>query len=85
MDKNQLEQFLEEHGGLRARGHWAKYNKKEINHNEDSLKWSPLPVKKPCSDCDRMVVDRRIDIKVLESGKIRKKCSICRIDIGKLK
>jgi hypothetical protein len=31
-----------------------------------------------------MVVDRRIDIKILESGKIKQKCTICRIDIGKL-
>ena len=84
MNKDQLQEFLDANGGLQARGHWAKYNKKEINHNEDSLKWSPKSLEKPCPDCLEMVVDRRIDIKILESGKIKQKCTICRIDIGKL-
>ena len=84
MDKNQLQEFLEEHGGLQARGHWIKYLKKDVDHREDNLKWTPKPLEQPCEDCGQMVVDRRINIKISESGKIKEKCTICHIDIRKL-
>jgi hypothetical protein len=84
MDKDQLQEFLDAHGGLQARGRWVKHLKKHVNHNEDTLKWAPKPLEQPCPTCLEWVVDRRINIKISESGKIKEKCTICHIDIRKL-
>jgi hypothetical protein len=89
MDKQALQEFLDLHGELRARGVWAKNLKREINHNEETLKWTPKPKEKSCEDCNQIVIDRIIEYKLINIGRpnqrYQKKCSECKQYLGRSK
>jgi hypothetical protein len=89
MDKNQLQEFLEEHGELRARGVMAKYRNKDIEHRDDTLKWEPNPIEKICSDCGKIAIDRVVQYKLIYIGqpnqRYQKKCSECKQYLGRSK
>lgn len=89
MDKNQLQEFLDANGGLQARGVWVRHAKKDVEHREDTLKWAPNPIKKLCSDCGKMAIDRVVQYKLIYIGqpnqRYQKKCSECRQYLGRSK
>jgi hypothetical protein len=89
MDKDQLKEFLDTHCEWRVKDSIKRYAKKELDHFEDNMKWSPLPIEKTCSDCPETVIDRKIEYKLINIGqpnqRYQKKCSICKQYLGRLK
>ncbi len=89
MDKNQFEQLLDQHCEYRVKKSISRYAKKEREHQEDNMKWIPKPIKKPCEDCNEVVVDRIIEYKLINIGlpnqRYQKKCSECKQYLGRLK
>jgi hypothetical protein len=88
MDKQALQQFLDEHCEYRVKRSISKYKKIDKQYHEDSMEWTKKSVEKPCEDCELTVKDRIIEYKLINIGqpnqRFQKKCSECKQYLGRL-